>query len=412
MPIIDIQRRLTQIGVIRLGRQVPMNGTNRRGEQKMRAEKLDRFRVTSPSQTLIEAVATTYGGTVAPWAGPSGPEFEVITNVTEFAVLIPQQVIDPNYETWGPGFRSRLCDGAVERMRNQPCLCKWGADSHVHEFVRGVCGCGVKRECKPTIRASVMLREIPSIGTFKIESHGVNAVASGLSSMAETIQNTPLPLPGRLTMELVDKKELANAGTDSEKLESRKFWVPKLVIDWLTPGQAYGGQIEAAARAALSGTQVAIGGQEQRPALAAAPAAVEPERPAVPRPEIDWAARIGAATTTNDINKLMVLMRTAGVRDKALVDAWTAKRDAIDAASKPAETPPAATVVEPVDAEVEPDRDEVWTAILRAAQPLGWNMPTVEEKYRAHMHHDPSDDAATGWKLTEFLTAVRAGQVK
>ncbi len=165
MPIADLQRRLTQIGVIRLGNKVLTGGVDRNGNPKSRPAKLDTFRMTSPSQTLIEAVAAEYGGTVQPWAGPSGPEFEVITTVRELPVLVPPQRIDPNYEAWGPGFRSRLCVGVRERLRNGPCLCRLGSNGHVHDFVAGLCECGASRDCKPTVRVSVMRRKIPSIGT-------------------------------------------------------------------------------------------------------------------------------------------------------------------------------------------------------------------------------------------------------
>lgn len=413
MPIIDVQRRLTQIGVIRLGRQVPTGRTNKAGKPGMRPEKLDRFRVTSASETLIRAVAEAYGGTVQQWAGPSGPEFEVITDVREFPVLVPQQIIDPNYELWGPGFRSRLCDGATERIRNSSCLCRQGANGHVHEFFQGSCGCGATRECKPTIRVSVMLADIPSIGTYKVESHGINAVASGLSSVAETIAVTPVPLPGRLTMEFVDKKALTGAGTNAEKVESRKFWVPKLIIDWLTPGQAYGGQIEHVARAALAGRTNAIADQQNQ-AIGAAP-----------EPSLTEASVLDAAESLTSVESLQQLWKDAATA-KVLTDqvkavlqqrvaeirgAGEPTQPEVQAPAPTAPEPVEPSVVEAVDAEVEPDRDEVWSAIMREAGKQKMNLPQVEAAYRAEMGHDPTDDAATGWKYQLFLTALKNSAV-
>jgi recombination directionality factor gp3-like protein len=410
VPIIDLQRRLTQIGVIRLGRQVPTGKTNRRGEPGMRPEKLDRFRVTSPSEALVQAVAATYGGKVEAWKGPSGPEFQVVTDVREFPVLVPPQRIDPNYEAWGPGFRSRLCDGATERMRDQPCLCKQGEDGHVHDFVSGECACGTKRECKPTVRASVMLRDIPSIGTFKIESHGINAAAYGLSSVAEAIETAPVPLPGRLTMELVDKKELTKAGTSAEELVSRKFWVPKLIIDWLTPGQAYGGQIEDVARAALAGQAAAVGGGEQRPAIDAAPADSEPAKD---KPGVDFYALAKLARNPEAIRKLWTQAKQTGALDDALAAHLKERAAALE--PKPSEVPEPAPdpVAEVVEAEVEPDRDALWMQILAAGKQHGWNLPVLEEKYRGHMGHDPAEEeVATGWMYEAFLTALKNGEVQ
>lgn len=401
MPIIDIQRRLTQLGVIRLGRKVA--GTGHNGQAIERPEKLDRFRITSPDRALVDAVAAKYGGTVGPWQGPNGPEFEVITDARELPVLVPPQRIDPNYEMWGPGFKNRLCDGQTERKRACPCLCLQGKNGHVHDFeeFEGVCGCGATRECKPTTRLSVMLREIPGLGVMKIESHGRNAAAE-LPMSSDALENAPVPLPAMLVLRKVDKKRLTNAGRPNEKVESRSFYVPRLIFDWVTPEQAYGGQIEAMARTALAGAAERGLAGADRPAIGSAP-----EQPAV-----DWAARIAAATTAVELNTLKGEMQAAGVRDEAIVAAWKARGAAIVAAAEPQPAPvePPAQVLE---ADVEPDRDEVWTAILREAKKVGWNLPTVEAKYRERMGHDPSDDdVATGWKLDEFLTALRNGQVK
>lgn len=404
MPIADLQRRLTQIGVIRLGNKVATGGTDRNGNPKFRPAKLDTFRMTSPSQTLIEAVAEAYGGTVQPWVGPSGPEFEVVTTVRELPVLVPPQTIDPNYEAWGPGFRSRLCDGIRERLRNEPCLCRRGGGGHVHDFVAGTCECGATRDCKPTVRVSVMLRKIPSIGTWKVESHGINAAAEGLTSAAEAIAASPVPLPARLTMKFVDKKTLSNPGQANEKLEARKFWVPQLIIDWLTPEQAYGGQIEAAARQML-----AVSAGPERPALEAS-ATVAPEVVA------DLYRRAEAATSVDDLMAVWDAAREAGAIDAGMKEMFAKRGAELKAAAAPVaevEQAPAATPAvaeqKPIDGEVEPNQDETWAAILREAGKHGWKTSQVENRYRAQMGHDPSD--GNGWQLAEFLKALTDGQV-
>ncbi len=398
MALRDVQIRLTQIGVIRLGNRVPTGGNDRNGNPKMRPAKLETFRVTSPSRTLIDAVAAQYGGTVQPWQGPSGPEFEVITAVRELAVLIPPQRIDPNYEFWGNGFRARLCDGDLERMRNQPCLCRRGNNGHVHDFGSGECECGAKRECKPTTRLALMLREIPSIGTFKVESHGFTAAAE-LPGAAEAIENAPVPLPGRLTMELIDRKTLTNAGRSNEKVESRRFWVPRLVMDWLTPGQAYGGQIETVARRVLSGgAQPALGGGD-RPELTSTSTAGDPLA------EL-WSQ---ARTATSAAELRAVWSKSDDPELRAFLTERNAKLTAPAAPAQPAPVPPTTATVEALDAEVEPDSDEVWGVILREAGKLGWNTATVKAKYATRMGHDADD--ANGWQLSEFLTALTSGQV-
>ncbi|HLL68968.1 MAG TPA: hypothetical protein VK453_25135 [Micromonosporaceae bacterium] len=399
MPIASLQRRLTQVGVIRLGEK-RLSKNN-----KEYPAALDSFRITSPSKALIDAVAGLYGGTVKPWQSPSGPEFEVVTRATEIPVFVPPQNIDPNFELWGNGYRSRMCDGIAEKLRGQPCLCEAAAQQRYAAAKRPFPEDGrferTKDDCKPTTRMSLMLADIPSMGTLKLEAHGWNA-ASELPTLAASIAAATQPIPALLKLEARGDKKLT-FGKDGEKVESRNYVVPVLDFFGLfTPAQAFGGAIDAAVRTAIGAPQ------EQRVALPAAPSPSASEvKPSAPT--VDWAARVAAATTTNAVNELMGLMRSAGVRDPQLVDAWKAKAAQVAEASATAKSADTQTI----DAEEEPNKDDVWTAIMRAAQPLKWNLPAIEEKYRAHMGHDPSDDeVATGFKYAEFLAAVRAGQVK
>lgn len=248
-----------------------------------------------------------------------------------------------------------------------------------------------------------MLRKIPSIGTWKVESHGINAAAEGLTSAAEAIEDTPVPLPARLTMKFVDKKTLSNPGQAGEKVEARKFWVPQLIIDWLTPEQAYGGQIEAAARQML-----AVGGSPERPAL---------ESTATVAPEVvaDLYERAEAATSVDELMAVWDAAREAGAIDAGMKEMF-AKRGAelkaaaaptVESTPTPEVAPPAGSA--PIDGEVEPNPDETWAAILREAGKHGWTTSQVETRYRAQMGHDASD--GNGWQLAEFLKALTGGQV-
>src|SRR4051812_33568268 len=129
MPIIDLQRRLTEVGRIRIGQKVATkNGGTRPG-------KLDRLRFTSPAKHLIVEIANQLGGTAQPWQAPAGPQFEVVTEASEIPVYVPPQTIDPWYELWGNGYMQRKCDGQREAKRDVACMCSPD-----------------KRECKPTTR--------------------------------------------------------------------------------------------------------------------------------------------------------------------------------------------------------------------------------------------------------------------
>ncbi len=395
MPIASLQRRLTQVGVIRLGEK----RTAKSGKQYPAA--LESFRITSPSKALVEAVAALYGGTLRPWTGSNGPEFEVVTKATEMKVFVPPQTIDPNFELWGNGYKSRQCDGITEKLRGAECLCEQAARRRYEARNREWPGDGrferTKDDCKPTTRMAVMLADIPSMGTLKLESHGWNAAAE-LPGLASAIARASSPVPALLRLEARSDKKLT-FGADGEQVETRNYVVPVLDFFGLfTPGQAFGGALDAA-------VQNAIGGGE-RQAIAAAPAEQPPAR--------DWAAEIAAADTAVRLNNLREDMQAAGVRDPGLVEAWKARGAEIArvAATRQAEVPPAvepSAPAEVVEAEPEPDRDDTWTAILREAKTRGWNLPAVEKRYREAMGHDLAD--GNGWNLAGFLSAVRDGQV-
>lgn len=288
MPLIDTQRRMHRSGAIRLGNKVPTGGTDRKGNPKMRPNKLDTFRITSPHQHVINAVAQQFGGEVKRWQGQRGPEFEVITAATELHVLVPAQLVDPYYEFWGGrNLLSRRCDGATERLRGEPCLCKrwdnhehkwwngkcsicslpqdWCGEPHNHEYDMGECViCGCRRPCKPTTRVNVMIQGVPEAGVFKVESHGINAAVE-LPALSEMIQSAPVPLPGIIGMRYEERTRLTFKN-GQESVETYKFHVPELRFPWVFPELLFAGsmQLEQAARA-----QIAT--QPQQQAISATP---------------------------------------------------------------------------------------------------------------------------------------------
>jgi len=79
MPIINIQRKLTEVGRIRLGAK----------SDKGAPQKLDKFRLTSKSKEALDAAAEVYGGVVKPWAGPDGDSFELLTTTNVLDVVVP-----------------------------------------------------------------------------------------------------------------------------------------------------------------------------------------------------------------------------------------------------------------------------------------------------------------------------------
>jgi hypothetical protein len=395
MAIKQLQSRLTQVGVIRLGEK------RKAASGKEYPAKLETFRVTSPSKPLIESVAALLGGEARPWQSKTGPEWEVVTNATEIAVHVPPQVIDPNYELWGNGFRARFCDGETERIRGAACLCEVAARVRYERAKLAWPEDGLfertKDDCKPTTRITLMISDIPAgAGTFKLESHGMNAAAE-LPALSAAIAAASQPIPATLrlqqreggVMKIVDGRE---------KVEARKYAVPVLDFFGLfTPRQAFSGQLESAIQQAIGGGQQALTAAREEP------------------PARDWLAEIAAADTTVRLNNLKEDMQAAGVRDERIVDAWKARGAELVAATKPA---PAATKVAAtevsaadkiVDADVEPDADETWASIVREAGKTGWNLSTLEGQFKAAVGKASSD--ANGWELEHFLGELKNGRI-
>jgi hypothetical protein len=254
-----------------------------------------------------------------------------------------------------------------------------------------------------------MLADIPSLGTFKLESHGWNA-ASELPTLAASIESAPQPIPARLEVQIREKKSFDPGAEQGKEVESKVYGVPVLHFDWITPAQAFGGELGAAARAALG----AAG--EQRQAIEAAK--VESQRR-----KFTPAEYITLAEAAEDIDHVRELWADAA-HDEALTDAvkeaLQAKVDAIrreegqrTASPSPASPPPPATqppvVDDVVDVEVVPNADEVWSQIQTVAGAKRWNADGLERRVQEHLNK--SSDLADGFELARFLDAVKAGEV-
>jgi hypothetical protein len=186
MAILDLQRRLRQLGEIRLGHVVDVPGrTNKRGEQMTRPEKLDKFRVTSPSRPLLERVAELYGGQVQPWtpANSGLAEFEVYTQANRVPVIVPPQAVTQWYELYEGSRCVRRCDSQIEQKSDRPCLCD-----------------PEKRDCEPTTRLNVMLRDVEALGVWLLTTRGYYAAVE-LPAYAELLARSGGYVEGWLSVE-------------------------------------------------------------------------------------------------------------------------------------------------------------------------------------------------------------------
>lgn len=216
-PILDLQRRLREIGRIRTGERAGNRPT-----------KLDRFRLTSPSRDMIEAAAEQYGSDkrgVRAWTNPfdKGQEYEVVVSSETLKILVPPgQSLSQFWELWSGGGCERRCDGRRELIGERPCVCPPVGKERAEQSAKG-------KACKPTTRLNVILPELPSVGVWRLESHGFNAALelAGTAELLERATRAGRLIPAYLRLDGRTVKRPGEA--------TRNFSVP--VID-LTPEAA------------------------------------------------------------------------------------------------------------------------------------------------------------------------------
>lgn len=203
MPIIELQRRLREIGRIRMGEQVPT------GNGRTRPAKLENFRLTAKDRRVIDAAAALWGGQVEPWQAPDGPQWQVKITATELAVVVPphDMAFSQWYEQWSAGGCQVRCDGVQDYVGEKPCHCD-----------------PEERECKMTTRLSVMLPDLPGMGLWRAESHGYYAAVelAGLVEVAASWTAAGRMIPARLRLE---------QRTVKRKGKTHRFAVPVLDLD-------------------------------------------------------------------------------------------------------------------------------------------------------------------------------------
>ena len=256
---IDVQRRLVELGRIRLGEK------GEKGEPR----RLTHFRLTSASSRHLEAVAAIYGGQVRPWRGaPDEGYFELATTSAELDILIPPTLAaySQAYELWQGGTCERRCDGVTEQVSGGPCLCDPNA-----------------RTCQVTTRVSVMLPKVPGLGVWRLDTKGWNA-ATTLPATLELLGAMAQGawVPAVLRMEQRSKRV---RDPQTRQVQTRRFVVPVVDIVDTPIGQVVLGEAPPAPRLEL-GTN-----RREKVARPALPAGPEPPTAAA------FSITSGAATT-------------------------------------------------------------------------------------------------------------------
>ena len=358
MPIIDLQMRQRELGRIRMGRKTGEKG---------RPEKLDKFRFTSASKDLIDAIAALYGGTCAPWSNDGAAQFEVYTKANRVPILLPPQPISQWYELWSGGGCQRRCDGRTNVIGDTPCACPEDPLDRAELAAKG-------RACKPTTRLNVMLRDVPGIGVWRLESHGFHSAVE-LPMVAEflaqaTEAGTYLPA------------ELALAARSSKRPGVGKR-------DWLVPIIEVGAtlrQIMAGEATGIgAGGKSALGGQ--RKAIEAAMQGEAHFRALAERAETigELTAAFGKAQKAGFAQRGDVLFQFFAQRGQEIKDGEVAVGEIVG--DEPSEL------------------DELWGLITENAGE--WNSARLEWEFTAHVGVSPAQ--ADAGQMREFLAFLRNG---
>lgn len=267
-PVLDLQRQLRELGRIRMGDKGGNNGAQRR---------LDKFRLTSPSQGILNAAAAVYGGQVREWSGaPDPPQFELYTEREVITVAIPpmDEPFSQWYELWSAGGCQRRCDGQTAMvaydngLRERSCVCKAEGQE------------GKDRECNLTTRAPFILPEVPGIGVWRLESKGYNVA----TSLTGTLQYLSMQASQGVYIEA--ELRLVNRSKRVPGQPTHRWVEPVLDTPTTTIGQLMGGAPAGPAPSLTAGTRPAL------PAAAAPPngeaAGFDDPAPAAPSGRPGW----------------------------------------------------------------------------------------------------------------------------
>jgi hypothetical protein len=377
MPIISLQQRSRELGRIRMGQVVHDS------KGKTRPEKLDRFRFTSASERLLQKVAALYGGEVRPWTpqGGGAEAFEVIAESVDIPILVPPQPVSQYFEMWSGGGCVRRCDGQTELLSGGQCLCSVDPED---------------RECKPTTRLRVVLRDVEGIGVWRLETHGYYA-GTELPEVAEFLAMAGGYVAARLGRE--ERVVKRNGRTF-------KFVVPIIEVD-VTPAQLLSGGVQPAQ----------LGGRADAPALPAGPSATNwrPGDPVPPgyvedgyetfvptiepeRPRIDVAsvrAAIAAAETVTEIRDMWDLIKETGSRE--IADLAKSRAAEIERAEQQKAAQASGNV------------DDLWASIMTAV-PEEWSTPQIDDDFERVTGVDPAK--ATAEHMNAYLAHLASTKEK
>lgn len=376
--IITLQRHARELGRLRTG---TFNGRY--------PQRSETWVITSHSRDYIEAAAEVWGGDVEDWQpqGNGAKQFRVITQARAIAAILPPgDPLTQAYESWSKGGCQRRCDGQVEQISDRPCLCiaQWGQEFHQ--------SAPQDEACKMTTRLSVILPDLPDLGSWRVETHSYYS-ASELAATVDVLKGQ-LGAAAMVPVALRIEQRTRVAGG-----KTKQFPVVALELRGATAGQVMAGQVP---------TVSASSGQ--------APAMEPSSAPQIEAPARDWAAELDAATDVQAVFDLHRDARAAGSMTSYLDEQMRNRADELrQLASGRGVTPQdgRAPEIAPPDEPHAQDTDDgeetdaLWMQCV-AAWP-GGTQDLIEAYARTNAGELPDD--ATVEQLRAFLGAVKAGKV-
>lgn len=212
MSIINKQRRLLEVGIIRVGDPKP--SVMQPGRPR------STFRLTSIHRNILESAQPVFGGELTPWNGM----WQLLTQAPVLKAWIStRQLPDGDYESLSQHYEQWAGNTCTHRCNGETCVIwqptgqRSTKGKELHERASVPCGCDPEeRACKINSRLSVLLPELPSLGLWRLNTGSqffAEEVSGLLDAMHLMIQQPFVPI----TLRIETRAIRTGMGEDTKK---------------------------------------------------------------------------------------------------------------------------------------------------------------------------------------------------